>query len=251
MSLRELANKKLDIGFFVDCRNEQLAGCTGTLWVGLGYASPDCGIIRADVMIQGLPVPQSSPGGWQGCAPYASDDCQKVCKTPTWEGDISPVLDQIAETAVIEMSDGDTSLLLNASEPTTMATIQPRGLLPGDTVASTDLLIADLAPVFATTAEEFQGATAGQPRRDVRVSLYQNGHRFDPPPGTMTLQLADGSWAFETLLFFPDTRPVAGEAILDFSLHTHQLDLPACPVDTTCRGTGKREMLEFPIVYEP
>ena len=255
MSLRELTNKKLDLGVSVDCRNEPSAGCTGHLTLILGYRSSDCGIIHADVTVQGLAVPQSSPGGWQGCPPYAPDDCQKTCKTPIWEGDISPVLDQIAESAIVDISDADTSFQFVVDEPTTIATIQPRGLAPGDTLGDySDALIADLAPVSRMTLEEFHKDASGRAARHIVLHLLQNGRFFYPPVSTMTLEPKDGPWAFETVLFFSGQttpKPIPGELAVIFSLVTYQLGFPACPDDTTCAGGADRAMLEFPIVYEP
>jgi hypothetical protein len=181
-------------------------------------------------------------------------DCEKSCKEPIWEGDITSVLDQIAESATIEISDGDTSLQFVVDQPTTIATIQPRGLAPGDTLGDADVWIADLAPVSPMTPQEFQKDASRWAPRWVVLGFYQNGRFFEPRASTMTLQPEAGPWAFEAILFFAGqsgSGPVAGDATLIFSLDTNQLPFLSCPDDTTCTGGTERAMLEFPFVYQP
>jgi hypothetical protein len=253
LGLAQLPGKKLRLGFGVDCRNQDTSGCTGSFSLSLQYSFSDCAIVPAEVSVQGLSVAQERAGGWEYCPYFSEDDCQRYCWTPFWHGTITPVLDEIATSARIEMDDGKSTLDIAVDYPTAVATIALRGLNPGDAVADRDILIADLVPVAPMTPEEFLKDSAGYATRAIQVLFYQGNAVFSPPGSTMDLATKDGPWAFEKVLYlsFATPAPPAGPGTLEFTLRTNPLTFSQCPGASTCTGESGRQMLQFPVVYVP
>ena len=257
MRFAEIPQKRLSLSFGTDCTKNAAGTCAGRFAMVLSYSGvADCVIFRANASVNQVPIPQTSSGGWDRCPIITPPEgsCQDDCRRISWEGDVSSVLPQLADSSTIVLTDGDGPIVFMVSEPSPMADIALRGIAPGAILKERQEVIADLIPTSSMSAADFQVDPQGNSLRQIRLTFVQDGRLLLTLLSTLALDPGQGPWAFSFSLFFPveyvsQTR--AGPATLGFELITSQLSFPACPGNTICVGDTNRMMLQFPIDYAP
>jgi hypothetical protein len=217
-------------------------------------SSSDCLTYSAQVQIQGLKVPQGNQGGRVTCSSTSlmAGDCSPNCQPIFWSTDVTSILDSLATSGEIDISDDYGTDHLVVDRPTPMATMALRGVSPGDAVATKDLL-ADLTPLSTMSPTDFGTDAPGGAR--FSISATGSGSYGTYLQGTSpTLAPTEGPWAFNVQLPFdssqhPDNVPRSVD--VDFRLVAAWLSFSVCSGRVGCAGSSRTDMLRLPLQYAP